>query len=90
MHGIRIAFTSGGKRYNATYLPDVAVEQGWNKEEALASLMKKSGWRSRGREAGWRDIKGGFDVVRYEGKKASLGWEEWSRWRDWVRSMGIR
>ena len=43
-HGLRISFTSKGRRYGATYLPDVAVEQGWTKEETLESLMKKAGW----------------------------------------------
>lgn len=89
-HGIRIAFASGGKRYNATYLPDVATEQGWSKEETLTSLMRKSGWRPKGRETGWRDVKGGVDVVRYEGRKATLGWEEWRSWRAWVQGLGVR
>ncbi|KAI1618925.1 AMMECR1 domain-containing protein [Exophiala viscosa] len=43
-HGIRISFTNRGRRHGATYLPDVAVEQGWTKEETLESLMKKAGW----------------------------------------------
>ncbi len=43
-HGLRISFTYKNRRHGATYLPDVAVEQGWNKEEALESLMKKAGW----------------------------------------------
>lgn len=46
VHGIRISFTSksGTRRYGATYLPDVAVEQGWTKEETIESLMRKAGW----------------------------------------------
>jgi AMME syndrome candidate gene 1 protein len=43
-HGLRISFTWKNRRHGATYLPDVAVEQGWNKEETLESLMKKAGW----------------------------------------------
>ncbi|KAG9380443.1 Ammecr1 family protein [Pyrenophora tritici-repentis] len=34
-HGLRISFTDKGRRYGSTYLPDVALEQGWTKEEAL-------------------------------------------------------
>ncbi|RMZ81847.1 hypothetical protein DV738_g2095, partial [Chaetothyriales sp. CBS 135597] len=45
-HGIRISFTWRNRRYGATYLPDVAVEQEWTKEETLESLMKKAGWDS--------------------------------------------
>ncbi|KAL9611817.1 MAG: hypothetical protein Q9167_003544, partial [Letrouitia subvulpina] len=41
--GLRINFSSHGRRYGATYLPDVAVEQGWSKEETVVSLMRKAG-----------------------------------------------
>lgn len=47
-HGIRISFrhpnAEAGRKYTATYLPDVAREQGWSKEETLESLMQKAGW----------------------------------------------
>ena len=44
IHGLRLSFIYKNRRHGATYLPDVAVEQGWNKEETLESLMKKAGW----------------------------------------------
>ncbi|KAK7887715.1 hypothetical protein LTR67_009618 [Exophiala xenobiotica] len=44
LHGLRISFTHRSRRHGATYLPDVAVEQGWTKEETVESLMKKAGW----------------------------------------------
>ncbi|CEL07459.1 Putative AMMECR1 family protein (AFU_orthologue; AFUA_3G09390) [Aspergillus calidoustus] len=44
IHGIRISFIHRGRRYGATYLPDVPVEQGWTKEETVKSLMHKAGW----------------------------------------------
>ena len=78
-HGIRISFQYHGRRHGATYLPDVAVEQGWTKEETLVSLMRKGGWN--GRRSEWRDVKS-LQVVRYEGKKASLDYSEWKKWRD--------
>jgi uncharacterized protein (TIGR00296 family) len=83
-HGIRISFTYHGRRYGATYLPDVAREQGWTKEEALVSLMRKAGWS--GRKDDWQKV--GLKVVRYQGKKVSLGYEEWKEWRDWVEEEG--
>ncbi|KAJ5808601.1 hypothetical protein N7474_009870 [Penicillium riverlandense] len=43
-HGLRISFIHRGRRYGATYLPDVPVEQGWTKEETVESLMRKAGW----------------------------------------------
>ncbi|KAL4810082.1 AMMECR1 domain-containing protein [Aspergillus unguis] len=44
VHGIRISFIHRGRRFGATYLPDVPVEQGWTKEETVKSLMHKAGW----------------------------------------------
>ncbi|KAL1967583.1 hypothetical protein VTN77DRAFT_3098 [Rasamsonia byssochlamydoides] len=43
-HGLRISFIYRNRRYGATYLPDVAVEQRWTKEETVESLMRKAGW----------------------------------------------
>lgn len=80
-HGIRLSFTDKGRRYGATYLPDVAREQGWGKEETIISLMRKAGWT--GRRDDWEKVKG-LEIVRYEGKKVSLDYAEWKAWRDWV------
>ncbi|KAK2777257.1 hypothetical protein FQN53_002312 [Emmonsiellopsis sp. PD_33] len=52
IHGLRISFTHRGRRYGATYLPDVAVEQGWTKEETVESLMRKAGWDGHGSGGG--------------------------------------
>ncbi|RPA75585.1 hypothetical protein BJ508DRAFT_418059 [Ascobolus immersus RN42] len=76
-HGIRISFVYHGRKLGATYLPDVAKEQGWTKEETLQSLMRKAGWAgSRGR---WREVvegaEAGFKVVRYRSSKARVGYK---------------
>lgn len=97
-HGIRISFRNkpGGRKYSATYLPDVASEQGWTREEALESLMRKSGWedpemKSVGGRAGRRSVSrpswekvDGFKVTRYKGLKASATFGEWEEFREWV------
>lgn len=83
-HGIRISFSVHGRRYGATYLPDVAREQGWTKEETLVSLMRKAGWNG-GSSAWlrtWRDGRG--ELVRYEGKAVGLHYREWKEWREWA------
>ncbi|ORY58763.1 AMMECR1 domain-containing protein [Pseudomassariella vexata] len=79
-HGLRLSFTDRGRRYGSTYLPDVAPEQGWNKEETLVSLMRKAGWM--GKKDKWQDVD--LKVVRYQGKKDSLRYPEYKQWRDWV------
>jgi uncharacterized protein (TIGR00296 family) len=67
VHGIKISFYQKGKRYSATYLPDVAVEQGWNKEETLESLVRKAGWRKGGGLEGCGGVEGG-EVSGEEGE----------------------
>lgn len=73
-----------GRRYGATYLPSVAEEQGWTKEEALISLMRKAGWNgsSSSWEKTWKDGRG--ELVRYEGEAVGLEYKEWKEWNDWV------
>ncbi|KAJ5326805.1 hypothetical protein MYU51_001649 [Penicillium brevicompactum] len=102
-HGLRISFVHRGRRYGATYLPDVAVEQGWTKEETVESLMRKAGWDGGGGSAARRLLRGAasgnssatkpwdqvsdFRTVRYQGLKASANYAEWQDWRDWVLSL---
>ncbi|KAF2400125.1 hypothetical protein EJ06DRAFT_582679 [Trichodelitschia bisporula] len=83
-HGLRISFTYHGRRFGATYLPDVAKEQGWTKEETLVSLMRKAGWGGRSSE--WSKVN--LQVIRYQGRKASLDYKTWREWRDWVEETG--
>ncbi|KAI1763515.1 AMMECR1 domain-containing protein [Hypoxylon sp. FL1150] len=79
-HGLRISFAERGRRYGATYLPDVAAEQGWTKEETLVSLMRKAGWA--GRKDKWKSVD--LKVVRYQGRKKSIRYPEYKQWREWV------
>ncbi|KAG8630249.1 hypothetical protein KVT40_001868 [Elsinoe batatas] len=84
-HGIRLSFVDKGRRYGATYLPDVAAEQGWTKEETIVSLMRKAGWT--GSKGTWRNVRG-LEIVRYEGKKVELDYSEWEAWRARVEEKG--
>ncbi|PNS21251.1 hypothetical protein CAC42_1030 [Sphaceloma murrayae] len=86
-HGIRLSFTDKGRRYGSTYLPDVAKEQGWGKEETIVSLMRKAGWTGRREE--WRNVRG-LEIVRYEGKKVEMEFGDWDEWRGWVRAKGAK
>lgn len=90
-HGIRISFTHRYRKYGATYLPDVPVEQGWTKEETLESLMRKAGWEShtrrftRGSTRPWEEVRD-FRVVRYTGFKASATYSDWQAWQQWAKA----
>lgn len=83
-HGLRISFTWHGRRYGATYLPDVAREQGWTKEETLVSLMRKAGWNGNSKE--WKKVAD-LSVVRYKGMKCAMDYASWREWRDWVEEQ---
>ncbi|KAK5699789.1 hypothetical protein LTR97_005920 [Elasticomyces elasticus] len=90
-HGIRISFTLQGRRYGSTYLPDVAMEQGWTKEDTLVSLMRKAGWTGSSSRwaSAWKEGRG--ELVRYEGKAVGLHYNQWREWRAWVsESVGVR
>uniref|UniRef100_U5EU58 AMMECR1 domain-containing protein n=1 Tax=Corethrella appendiculata TaxID=1370023 RepID=U5EU58_9DIPT len=48
VHGIRIEFyNERGSRRTATYLPQVAVEQGWDQTQTIDSLLRKGGYRAQ-------------------------------------------
>ena len=81
-HGIRIGFKANGSRYGACYLPDVAVEQGWTKEETILSLMRKGGWA--GRSDKWKEVKD-LQVVRYQGKAKSVEYKLFAEWSEWIK-----
>ena len=83
-HGLRISFTYHGRRYGSTYLPHIAPEQGWTKEETIISLMRKAGWT--GRKDEWRKV-GDLKLVIYQGLQRELTYSQWKEFRDWVKEQ---
>lgn len=63
-HGLHVIFKYGNRRCSATFLPEVAKEQGWSKKETLDALVDKSG-----AYGDWDTIKP-IKVERYLGEKA--------------------
>ncbi|KAH6900223.1 AMMECR1 domain-containing protein [Thelonectria olida] len=82
VHGIRLSFYDRGRRYGSTYLPDVAAEQGWTKDETLFSLVRKAGWT--GSRSKWKDLD--LKVTRYRGKKKTLEYSDYQKWREGIES----
>jgi AMMECR1 domain-containing protein len=86
VHGIQISFPSPSsssgtraRRLSATYLPEIASDQGWSQEETILSAIQKAGYRGRvvvGDEV-WRSLEVGV----YESSKAKLDWAEFEAWR---------
>lgn len=75
-HGIKISFKYGGHSRSATFLPDVAVEQGWDKKTTLKYLVQKAGG-PRGVELDALNIS----LTRYKGEKSGLTYDEFIKIR---------
>ena len=71
-HGIIIAFEVGGEHYSATYLPEVAGEQGWTQEEAIRSLARKAGFRAELPA----ELMDRISVTRYSSSRAHCSYAE--------------
>ena len=82
VHGIRLSFFDRSRRYGSTYLPDIASEQGWTKDETLFSLIRKAGWM--GSRSRWKDLE--LKVTKYQGKKVSMKYARYKKWKDWAAS----
>ena len=63
--------------FSATYLLEVAEEQGWDKIETVDSAIRKAGWNGRITE----DVRRSVKLRRYQSRKCSVGWEEYVQWR---------
>lgn len=61
-----------GRGRSATYLPQVAEEQGWTKEETLESLLQKGGFDGL---SDWRKLD--LDLERYQSSKHELSHAEY-------------
>ncbi|PHJ16084.1 duf51 family protein [Cystoisospora suis] len=74
VHGTTIKFTDDtGRRYSATYLPEIAKELGMTKHEALASLVKKAGYHG----AFTDDLLSQISLTRYQSSQARLDYEKY-------------
>jgi len=75
-HGIRISFVDPSTHTNrsGTFLPEVALEQGWSKEQTLLELTRKAGYRGPWSEAFANQIQ----LVRYQSSKERMTYAEFS------------
>ncbi|KII66795.1 AMMECR1-like protein [Thelohanellus kitauei] len=75
IHGLKIVFTISNTRYNATYLPDVASEHNWSKEQTIYSLIRKAGYKGRINQ----NLLNSLNVVRYKSFKVSADFTDYTR-----------
>ncbi|UJR29003.1 hypothetical protein I4U23_010221 [Adineta vaga] len=74
VHGIRIEFLNerSAKR-SATYLPEVAHEQGWNHTQTLDSLLRKGGYKA----SITSEMRKTVQVTRYRSEKLTLHYNDY-------------
>ncbi|KAF9333703.1 AMME syndrome candidate protein 1 protein [Linnemannia elongata] len=73
-HGIWIEFKDArGRKKTATYLPEVAKEQGWTKEKAIESLLRKGGYR----EAISQEFLDSVILTRYQSRKGQVTYQDY-------------
>jgi len=85
VHGIWIDFYDHHeRRRTATYLPEVAVEQGWGKVEAVDALLHKGGLRGGVTE----ETRQRVTLTRYRSSKCRVTYADWIAARKEVRLGG--
>uniref|UniRef100_A0A1B0DAZ7 Uncharacterized protein n=1 Tax=Phlebotomus papatasi TaxID=29031 RepID=A0A1B0DAZ7_PHLPP len=74
VHGIRIEFMNErGCKRTATYLPQVATEQGWDQTQTIDSLLRKGGYRAQITPEIRRSIK----LTRYRSQEVHMTYNEY-------------
>lgn len=78
-HGLTIEFTDPRLRCrrSATFLPEVAAEQGWDRLETIDALIRKAGYDGRVDDA----LRRGLKVTRYQSSKARITYSEYAAYR---------
>jgi len=74
-HGIILDFEHQGRRLNATYLPEVAAEQAWNKTETLKSLARKAGYNGPVTDRTLTEMNA--TLTRYQSSKSNVTYDEY-------------
>lgn len=74
VHGVYVTWHApGGARLTATFLPDVAPAQGWDKRATIDHALRKAGWRGDITEA----LRSELAVERYQSHTATVTWAEY-------------
>jgi uncharacterized protein (TIGR00296 family) len=72
VHGIRI-YSDVLPHKSATYLPEVARDQGWNKVQTVDSLLRKGGFNGLIND----DVRKAIKLVRYCSEKVSVSYADY-------------
>ncbi|XP_060598922.1 nuclear protein AMMECR1-like [Ruditapes philippinarum] len=73
-NGVRIEFINEkGHKKTATYLPEVAVEQGWDRVQTIDSLLRKGGYKGPLSN----DIRRSIRLTRYRSEKITCSYSDY-------------
>ena len=74
-HGIDIDFKDHkGNSYSATFLPEVAEEEGWDQKTTLQFLIRKAGYRGS-----LESVYDNIEVTRYQSIKKTISYDEYKK-----------
>ncbi|XP_011152121.1 uncharacterized protein CG5902-like [Harpegnathos saltator] len=74
VHGIRIEFhNEKGNKRTATYLPSVAMEQGWDQIQTIDSLLHKGGYKGLVTP----DIRRSLKLTRYQSEEVTVSYQDY-------------
>lgn len=68
-------------------MPEVAAEQGWDKETTLKHLIRKAGEKNEvffnfvGYSGKLEDVASSIKLERYQSSKVNMTWEEYLQYR---------
>ena len=78
VNGVQIEFTLKGREYEATFLPEVMVEEGWSKHQTMLELVRKAGVPKRL----FAKIKESIKLTTYESRTATLSFKQYLTLRE--------
>jgi len=79
-HGIIVDFEHNGRSLSATYLPEVAPEQEWNKYETLESLLRKAGYSGPISDGILHTMS--IRLTRYQSSQSKMTYKDYKKFKD--------
>ena len=77
-HGIDITFEdSNGVDYSATFLPEVAQDEGWDQRTTLKYLVRKAGYKGS-----LDKVLPKIELTRYQSIKNTISYEDYLKMKD--------
>eukprot|EP00977_Amphora_coffeiformis_P004365 scaffold926_cov163-Amphora_coffeaeformis.AAC.3 len=84
-YGAEVPKTHHTRRYSATYLPEVAAEQGWDTRQAVESLIRKAGFTGPVAD----ELLGRIKCTRYQSSKCAADFRHYCHVRNQQQMSGL-